>query len=861
MVIPERWPTTGRDDELDTIGELLDPQRPCSVVISGPPGVGRTRLAREALATATRAGLPVHWAAGAAAAASVPLGAMAHLVPAGTATDATDSFGLLRRAMDALTRDDLPSVLGVDDAHLLDELSLTLLHQLATSGRVALVATARTGGPAPDRLAPLWKDGAAVLLELAPLARPDADRLLAAAVGGDVDTRTAERLWRLCRGHPLYLRELVHAGLRSGQLQDGTGLWRWDGTIVAPPRLVEIVMAEHDGLDEEQEAALDVLAIGGPLDLERLVALSGRDAVAGLERRGLLSVDARGRACTVHPLHAEVVRDRMPGATASRLRAALADGADNRLAHTELLVSGTLPLDTDGREADADRLTEAARRANAAFDHAGAERLARAAVERGGSAQACLALLDALRWRGRAGEVEELAREVAPRMSGDRDRVRLAVLRAVNLHRALRRPDEAVALLEETAAAVPEGPARDVPAAMLGVLAFLEGEPRRVPVPGAPEAAAAAAAAAAGGLAMTGAVRDALREVARGRDALARLPDGDEVVFVGLVLAHAELMALRIAGRVRDLERRAVELHEQSMAASDWAGDAVAALHLGCAALAAGRLPRAARWLTEALAGLRRRDPVGLLGVCHAELARVRALLGDRDGAGELLDAGPGTVGALSEQARAWVVIGSGAVSEAVEVVLAAADDAAGRGTWGVEAELRHVAVQFGRPDAVARRLRELVRHTDSALVELFAEHAEAAAADAGGELDRVAAAFEERGSLLAAADAGAAAGAAHHRSGDRRRASMSGSKAAVFAAECGGPRTPALQRSAPPRLTVREREVADLVAAGLSNADIARRLVLSVRTVETHLAHVYAKLRVNDRTALGEVTRERTVS
>lgn len=89
----------------------------------------------------------------------------------------------------------------------------------------------------------------------------------------------------------------------------------------------------------------------------------------------------------------------------------------------------------------------------------------------------------------------------------------------------------------------------------------------------------------------------------------------------------------------------------------------------------------------------------------------------------------------------------------------------------------------------------------------------------------------------------------------------MSGSKAAVFAAECGGPRTPALQRSTPPRLTVREREVTDLVAAGLSNAEIARRLVLSVRTVETHLAHVYAKLRVNDRTALGEVTRERTVS
>ena len=70
--------------------------------------------------------------------------------------------------------------------------------------------------------------------------------------------------------------------------------------------------------------------------------------------------------------------------------------------------------------------------------------------------------------------------------------------------------------------------------------------------------------------------------------------------------------------------------------------------------------------------------------------------------------------------------------------------------------------------------------------------------------------------------------------------------RAGKLIAALGGRRA-ALKRAG---LTAREIEVLGLVAEGLSNRQVAERLIVSEHTVHRHLANVYAKLGVSSRAA-----------
>ena len=68
------------------------------------------------------------------------------------------------------------------------------------------------------------------------------------------------------------------------------------------------------------------------------------------------------------------------------------------------------------------------------------------------------------------------------------------------------------------------------------------------------------------------------------------------------------------------------------------------------------------------------------------------------------------------------------------------------------------------------------------------------------------------------------------------------------------------MARASSPRLTGRELEVATLVAEHLTNRQIAERLVLSPKTIERHMEHIFAKLGVTSRGAVARIVlRQRT--
>ncbi len=188
--------------------------------------------------------------------------------------------------------------------------------------------------------------------------------------------------------------------------------------------------------------------------------------------------------------------------------------------------------------------------------------------------------------------------------------------------------------------------------------------------------------------------------------------------------------------------------------------------------------------------------------------------------------------------------------------------------TWAERA--RKEAEQLGLPMQRASALRSaahlpLAQGDTAAAADLFAE--------AAAESARCGAVFWEAHSLLLGAPLDAAAGRGRARTHawlrGRRLAEAGGSGMLVGLADAtrppeGGPETP---YGSPDRaglterlatLTVRELEVAELVAQGLTSQAIADRLFVSRRTVETHVSRTFRKTGVSSRTALAALMARR---
>jgi DNA-binding CsgD family transcriptional regulator len=168
-------------------------------------------------------------------------------------------------------------------------------------------------------------------------------------------------------------------------------------------------------------------------------------------------------------------------------------------------------------------------------------------------------------------------------------------------------------------------------------------------------------------------------------------------------------------------------------------------------------------------------------------------------------------------------------------------------------AQLLHLAVRLGTsPPVVLDGLTAIAGDAESELPTLQRDHVLALARQDAIRLEGIAERFDELGLWLGAAESAARAARLYGEAGRRTASARSSRRSRELADRCEGATTPGLRLAAPRQpLSRRETEVARLAAGGLSNAEIAARLVLSVRTVESHLYNVFAKTGVDQRDAL----------
>lgn len=328
LVDPSQWPLVGRDDELALGCAAVAAHG--GVVLTGAAGVGKTRLAHEVLTQEAAAGDRMEWIAATRSAASIPLGAAAHLVPQGSMRESRDA--MLRTIVGALEhqRGAGRLLLGVDDAHLLDDASAALVHILATTGTASVVVTVRGGELMPDPIVALWKDRPVPLVSLQALSRDEVEELVSSVLEGPIEGALLHLLWESSAGNALFLGELVRHGIQSGALRRERGLWSWPGRFEPGERLQDLVALRMGSLDEDQRVALELVAVGEPLARACARALGIAAVLARLEERGLV-VSRRPTATEIglsHPLFGEVARARMRATRADEVRLRLAEALE-----------------------------------------------------------------------------------------------------------------------------------------------------------------------------------------------------------------------------------------------------------------------------------------------------------------------------------------------------------------------------------------------------------------------------------------------------------------------------------------------------------------------------------------------------
>ncbi|CAL9329975.1 LuxR C-terminal-related transcriptional regulator [Streptomyces sp. enrichment culture] len=894
----QQWVLAGREGELGAAGAAL--RQGVGVLLTGGPGAGRTRLLAAVLEEAAAAGRTVVTVGG---------------VGGRRGPGAVRAFGSVAECLRWLRQSGGGQrvVLGCDDAHLLDEADAHRVYRTAAAGQLAVAATVRQDARHPVGVDRLWVEQLVERVEVAPFDRTATAAVLRERLGGRLDTGSLERLWSAAQGNALVLRELVEHALDDGSLRREREVWSWPGLAGDPPRrLADVLLLWLRDLTVQEEELVGMLAVAEPLEADAVARRGLASAAEVLSRRGVVRVEQTGRRVRLRlalPLAGRTVVSRMSALTARRLRLQAAEAIEDgeRTGPDEVLRTVALRV-AAGLVPERRLLLEAARTAVRRQEFARAEQLCRLVTDEergdpeergagraaeGASGEVALLLGQVLAGQGRHEEAEEVFASVRGCPGGAAGRAEAVAARVANIAFGLGRVEAAAAVLEEERGRLGDADA----GALLTARAVLAVVADRLP-----EAVAAGEAVAGPGgpgPAAGGPGDGAGRAEARGGAGAAGLLP--VVAFARAELGDPGGASALLASWARQAEAwpeealldfRSVAAHCALVQGDLRAADtAVAALAGG--ASGAGRLGRLRAWVYRARL-LRRlgrpEDAAALLwqaGAVRAGhdwltspswvLAQLAGALAEAGRHGEALR----TLAEARSAQRAGVrrPVLDDAIGLERAVVLAHAGDRSGAAAQALEVAGRaeaggrlpaavaalHLAARVADAAPSAARVQRLALRCRAEEARLQAEQVRALARGDAEALVAVAGRFRSLAALPAAAEAAEQAGRVHRAAGRRRKGRLASAAAQELCARFGGALPPWAAPGergpdATAALTTREREVAALAAGGLSNREIADRLVVSVRTVENHLHRVYHKLGVVQRADLAELLVTRPV-
>lgn len=813
--------------------------------------------------------------------------------------------------------DEQPLLLVLDDLHWADRSSIELLDSLfrrPPRARV-LIAVALRPQPADERLvaalAHAEREDALTRIALGPLQPDEARTLLGRGVGAAV----ARTLLHEAGGNPFYVEQLARAAPSRAAVQATANGHETVGEV--PAAVAAALADELRSLGPAAHELLQAAAVAGdPFDVEFAAAASGRaeretlDALDELLRFELIRpTDVLRRFSFRHPIVRRAVYELIPAGRrlaahercADALRAAGAD--PGALAHHVEHYARSGDATAIGLLSQAADAAAARAPASAARWYAAALRLVGHDVAAMPQRAAMLGrLAAALLGTGRLAEARETMLELLallPSAAGEQ-RVRL-IAGCAGIEHMLGHHEAAQARLTGAFAAVDDDCSQEAVELMLaladGGAYVMDLEQMRLWATRACRAAdelgdralaAAGVAIAAFGNGMHGEEdRGVTADAAACMDALS-----DEELARHLVIAQnvgfGELFCDRYASAVRHTTRGL------ALARASGQGERIVTLLVSQASALTmlGRLDDATRASNAGVDAARLAGYPQILSWALLTVTWVQTYRGDIDAAieagREALSQGRASGQAATHSAAAvqlaMALVEAGEMAQARQLLL---DDSGHPASFRFFESWCYLALvrcdlALGDLDAARRwaaAADALAARASTSRTRMRAAHARAALALAAGQprlaaeqAREAAAAASQIDARIDAARAHTLAGQALAAAGDHAAAAGELQIAAAQLDACGahryrdeaerqlrrlGRRFVRSNGSPSDRvasLSRREREVVELVAATMTNREIAGRLYLSEKTVETHLRHIFGKLGVTSRASVARV-------